>query len=1774
MPSAYPGASAAPKRRWSGLSALLAGVLTALLVVTGFNAAPAMAANGTVDIEFTDGTTVYKETPVFEAGQTYGLRIVYAQKDGLDGKTFTIKAPQGFTLSEGLFENEALSSFEVVDGEMRFTFVDPLTIVDGFIEAQFTVDTVETSSEQDVSWLVNGEDRSETIIIKKPGDSFADITAGVGKDGTGAQWPAIQVSDDGKVSLGEEFLGTEINFAAWVDSDKARKIELVDTLEDGLTLVPGSFVMDKTTWDANGLNKTVHAAEPVSPELTDNGAGFTYSFDAEANSQYKLRYTAKITDQASLTAIEALLQAAYDATGGEEGAGYGLNLMNSVTFNGEKREAGVWLGGNIPHEDKPGLGTAFGKQSQLTPGPGQEKDAAIELVPGSTKLVTPIPVQYTLTADLTQFAPFAENPKWALTRNVVITDELPAQLQWIVADVDAAMAEQGFTKVDALSDEDFLAAAQSYMITGNTLKINVGQDTAKNFAFKLNAQLVDVEGLTKNKVGNNDNPYAEFAFSEIKNAATFVAYSDGRGHTAKTTDRVVTLKDPSEGIDDQAKFSKRATKGEIVLESGNTVDVPFRFTVAAGIGDAKKSTITDFIDHSALNVTEDTLAKITQSVTGEYTADGKTSKLGPDAFTVTIVDGNLVFEPKGGASWGQAEDVELKGAFWFEASIPSQPVDGNLALKIENKASLTGTDREIKFDSETHTRAGAKGSELQASKSVYVPAKDGEGSGRFKSSVRAEIGANGKLVQDEYVYRVRLQPKMSYTKLLSEISDKLVDNVEFLGFVEPQDLKSGKTVAGNAFQIPGTKVNVSYNPDTKTITIPKGQEIVGGENTDLLFKVRIAEFTEGVPVMNAVGSAQATITPTNDLPIDISKINEKNPLGPPITDIVDGKLSADRSSFKLVDEAGKTVLEDLYVVDGKLRMAGENGAHLTPSVKKSGTYMLHEVYAPKGFVLNTEPIKIVVGEDGTETETKVLNTPTSVPGKVSVGDYVWFDADGDGIQGTSPDEKPIPGVKLVLTGPDGKPVIGHEGREVKPTVTDANGNYSFTDLPILKDGESYTVSIDQTDEGTIEALGDWIPTKPGVGERDKDSSDWSAASEGLTQDGDKDLTLDFGFQPRSYAIGDVVWVDQNRDGQQGEDEFLEGVTVTLFSVATDDEGAETLTEVAVTATDANGRYLFDRLPAGNYQVKFTLTDEQQAKYVFTQLNAGEADADSDADPKTGQTVTIVLDGSNTNLTSDYVTASGEPVQATEGIDPTWDAGVILKTYAIGDVVWVDDNADGVQGEDEFLEGVTVTLYSVTTDENGELVREKVADTTTDANGRYLFDELRAGTYEVQFELTDEQQTKYIFTKLNAGETGTDSDANPKTGFTTQIVLDDSNVNLTHDYETAAGEPVKATQGIDPTWDAGVIYKTFAIGDVVWVDDNADGVQGEDEFLEGVTVTLYSVTTDENGELVREKVADTTTDANGRYLFDELRAGTYEVQFELTDEQQTKYIFTKLNAGETGTDSDANPKTGFTTQIVLDDSNVNLTHDYVTATGEAVKATQGIDPTWDAGVIHKTYAIGDVVWIDTNKDGLQGESEYTLKDVIVRLFDEQGNLVAETTTDKNGLYVFDELRAGKYRVQFELTPAQAKVYSFTKTGGGDTALDSDAGKDGFSRWIVLDDSNAELTLDYPYADLVGGIKATQGIDPTWDAGVIVKKVIDEGPGPEGPGPKDPGTDNPGKPGKQDPTGTPNQPKGSVTLGGLAVTGGSFGWAYAAGGAALLVLGAGALLLARRRSGAHA
>ncbi|WP_164512903.1 SdrD B-like domain-containing protein [Leucobacter chromiireducens] len=1774
------------------------------------------------------------------------------------GHEVTIVVPKGFSINQAPAANSAVESFRLENGELIVKFKDPIQVAQGFFKLQFSVDTQTTSSQEEITWGIKGAEESKTVVIKKKGDDFINFDRNdSAKHASGVNWPGVKV-ENGTVVLGSEFLNTEIPFTITVWNKDQTSISIADQLGPNLSLVPNSFSLTQTTWDANGLNKKATNV-PVGPF---SGTSFEITQPATANSIYDLRYRAKITDAAALENVRALLQAQYDAVKDTEGAEFKVKLTNSATVNSKTHGTETWIAGRTPVAPTPDINGAFGKGNDLP------WNTPIEVEEDGVTLVKPLTVNYSLRADLTKFKDFADT-KHGLVRNVVMTDTLPEQLIWETGAGFLTLGGKDLEEVQGVSPADFAgdAYAMKYMVDGQKLIVNVGKDVTKTYDLKAKASLVTVDGLTATP-NPGGNKYAAIEFSRITNVAKWTySGADGADKVKDTsTDHLLYIpKDAGAKIDDNSKFSKRADKDTIELAKGTEfAEVPFTFSVGANVGNALTSRVIDEIDHETLNVTEENLAAIAKTITGSY--GGK--KLTGEMFDLSLDGKNLVFAPNANFPRDNGSDKAM-GAFSFTATLPTHAIEGNTAVTVKNAASYVGSDVKYVFTSETKSKAGIVGGEMELTKSVYDEKKKS-----FTTNLRVEVDeATNTPAQTEFVYRIQLLPMMDFTKVLFNLDDVLDPRLEFLGFVKADELTTGTPEKSSSYQIPGTnaRVTVSTTEDGKQqLRVAKGESLKGGDVTEFFFKVKMTEFSYGEGIENTISTKKATITPTNDFPLDISKLNSITPDGDPITDR--------NASFELLDAEGTVVLENMYVVGGKLRVAGKDGKDLVPTVKKAGAYTVREVTAPTGYMKSDKEIAVTVAEDGSSKEAKFFNVPRSSVPVVSVGDYVWIDVDADGIQNPETDI-PLENVLLRLTGPDGKPVTNIDGTPVADRYTDANGFYEFTDLPPLAAGESYTVTIVQKDEKTAEALKDLVPTLAGQGDdRGADSSTWTADSHDLVNNGDKDYTLDFGFQYKTYAIGDVVWIDTNKDGLQDENEApLAGVTVYLLDQdgkrVTDAEGAD-----VSRVTDEHGRYLFDELRAGTYGVEFVLTPAQAKKYQFTKQDGGDTALDSNADPKTGKSAAIVLNDDTQALVSgeDYTFGT---VKATQGIDPTWDAGVIVKSVSVGDYVWLDENRDGIQDENEQpIEGVKLVLigpdgnpvvdlegnevapvwtnadglyeftnlpaleagesYTVKIDRedertkdalsgltptkeqgtedrgkdsstweavSGDLVNdgdkdytldfgfqkksyavgdyvwidtnkdgvqdadeaplagvtvklldgngELVAETVTNDEGRYLFDELAAGTYQVQFVLTQEQAKKYQFTKQDGGDTRTNSNADAL-GLSEKFELNDESVELTRTYEFGT---VKATQGIDPTWDAGVIVKSVSVGDYVWLDENRDGIQDENEQpIEGVKLVLVGPDGNPVVDLEGNEVAPVWTNADGFYEFTNLPAleagESYTVKIDREDERTKDALSGLTPTKEQGTEDRG--KDSSTWEAVSGDLVNDGDKDY----------------TLDFGFQKKSYAVGDVVWIDTNKDGLQDDTEYTLAGVTVRLYQEVVNdggeteavLVGETTTNEFGLYVFDELPAGTYRVQFELTPAQAKIYTFTKYAAGKTALDSNAGENGFSEWFVLDDTNANLTTDYEYSEYFGGISATQGIDPTWDAGVIVLKTVTPGPGPE-----------PVDPTKPTGPGTPEHPKGGTTIGGLANTGGSELWGYVAGGAALLLLGAGALLLSGRRRAAR-
>lgn len=102
------------------------------------------------------------------------------------------------------------------------------------------------------------------------------------------------------------------------------------------------------------------------------------------------------------------------------------------------------------------------------------------------------------------------------------------------------------------------------------------------------------------------------------------------------------------------------------------------------------------------------------------------------------------------------------------------------------------------------------------------------------------------------------------------------------------------------------------------------------------------------------------------------------------------------------------------------------------------------------------------------------------------------------------------------------------------------------------------------------------------------------------------------------------------------------------------------------------------------------------------------------------------------------------------------------------------------------------------------------------------------------------------------------------------------------------------------------------------------------------------------------------------------------------------------------------------------------------------------------------ALGDYVWFDANKDGLQDADEVGVEGVKVDLYTEAQTFVKTDTTDVDGTYLFTGLTPGTYYVEFVAPPG----FNFTKynvSANAQDALDSDP----LVPWLDMNVSDGDM-----------------------------------------------------------------------------------------------------------------
>ncbi len=532
-------------------------------------------------------------------------------------------------------------------------------------------------------------------------------------------------------------------------------------------------------------------------------------------------------------------------------------------------------------------------------------------------------------------------------------------------------------------------------------------------------------------------------------------------------------------------------------------------------------------------------------------------------------------------------------------------------------------------------------------------------------------------------------------------------------------------------------------------------------------------------------------------------------------------------------------------------------------------------------------------------------------------------------------------------------------------------NFNVNPETSLDPGESVIIRYDAEVENTVHA-GNVLTNNTNIV---NSSSQPSSNPNGRSYNGSDSESITIA----TTSIGDKVWYDKNGNGLQdvGENGIANIAVHLLDNTGTPMDDPLNPGTPYVVQTNANGEYLFSNLSAGDYQIHFDYNE-----YALSPKDQGGDEAvDSDVNIATGTTDTFTLthDEHITNIDAGFIPGS------------------------IRGLTWVDVNGDGIQnGGDTWQTGVTVRLL----DENGNAVDDPLNPGTpyvvlTNGAGGYIFENLPAGNYQVQFDVP----TGFNTTSQDQGsDDNADSDVNT-TGRTSIISL-------------AAGET-------NNTIDAG-FYEPVSMGNFIWEDMNANGVQDTGENgIEGVTLNLL----DNSGNPVDDPNNPGTpytvvTGADGSYVFENLIPGDYVVE---VIPPAMYNISPQSQGGDVTVDSDFSSVNQRTSIITLNSGDT----------------TADIDSG-----LYRTASIGDKVWRDDERDGIQADWEPGLEGVTVELLDGSGNPVDNpnnpgtaytVVTETDGNYIFENLTPGDYQVKF--TPPSDHNPS-EKNQGGDDTKDSD------------------------------------------------------------------------------------------------------------------------------------
>ena len=718
---------------------------------------------------------------------------------------------------------------------------------------------------------------------------------------------------------------------------------------------------------------------------------------------------------------------------------------------------------------------------------------------------------------------------------------------------------------------------------------------------------------------------------------------------------------------------------------------------------------------------------------------------------------------------------------------------------------------------------------------------------------------------DHVLYKVNLKNHGPAVASGMNVADKLPEGVEYVS-AETRICQDGATspCTGPAY------ATASYDAAAGTWTAMESGILdtnlnVGGTET-LYVLVKVKPATEGATITNT-----ATLGEYDQ--IDSNKKNNTDSATFTVGGTIAGTIFNDADASWTFgtgdDKPFEGVTLRLLDADGN-PLKDDSGADITTKTDADGNYLFNRLplgsYKVEvvpgdakvdGSDVNLSDYKQTYGYGSSTDRTQVgqgkLVTPTAIEltaaaphvtkvdfgfvKPASVGDYVWFDANKDGIQDA--DEPALPGITATIVDASGNPVVDLDGNPVAAVSTDAAGKYLFANL--LPGDYKITFTNPVGYEATVSQAGD---------DRGADSNGTESVVS-LAQ-GQEDKTVDYGLVGTG-VIGDQLFVDVNQNGggaPDAGDKPLAGVKVTLTWT-----GPGGVTRTFETVTDADGKYKFENLLPGEYKVSVdpeTLLKAEPLLDVLTHSPAGDVDAK--------KVVSGEVKADKEKLAQAFkltanLTLTGEN---NSNLDQDWGFGISADTAILKEITDPDEEA---QKSFEFTPGAKVT-YTLTLTNNGP----------GSATGVTVSDQLPAGVSFVSSQgdgTYDAATGVWDLSGLTLAKGGV-----KKIAITVEITGDGAGKLVTNVARiTHQDQP-----GDDPTNnESSASFKGgYNLGGTIYRDSDASYSKSDSEQrFKGVTVALLK----EDGTPVLDANGDpmtAVTDEKGAYQFVGLAPASYRV----------------------------------------------------------------------------------------------------------------------------------------------------------------------------------------------------------------------------------------------------------------------------------------------------------